>query len=355
MISAASTLLSDLTTFPSTLPTGQVMNNYRSRRQFLHAVLAGGTAAAVRVPVWAQQRADTVHVLCGYPPGGSVDVVSRRLAERLGKGYAKAAIVENKPGAGGRLVVDALKAGSADGSALLITPASVVTMYPHIYRPLSYDVFADLTPVAMVASTEFCLAVGPAVPTSVQTLETFADWCRANPAQSHCGNAGAGSFPHFMALLLARETGIALSHVPYRGGSAAMLALAGGQISAALATEGSALALEQSGKVRVLATTAAQRSSFFPKAPSFNELGYRNLVQREWFGAFMPRRAPDAAVASVAAEISAMLAEADVHDQWARMGLITTGSSPAALKTALRREHDFWAPIIKASGFTPEA
>jgi tripartite-type tricarboxylate transporter receptor subunit TctC len=179
--------------------------------------------------------------------------------------------------------------------------------------------------------------------------------CKANPAQSNCGNAGAGSFPHFMALLLARETGISLNHVPYRGGSAAMLALTGGQVSAALATEGSALALEHSAKVRVLATTATRRSIFFPKAPSFNELGYRHLAQREWFGAFMPRQAPAVAVASVADEISAMLAEADVRDLWGRMGLIPTGSSPAELKTTLRQEHDFWAPIIKASGFTPEA
>jgi tripartite-type tricarboxylate transporter receptor subunit TctC len=164
-------------------------------------------------------------------------------------------------------------------------------MYPHIYRPLSYDVFVDLTPV--------------------QTLEAFGEWCKASPSLSSCGNAGAGSFPHFMALLVARDTGLALNHVPYRGGSAAMLALTGGQVSAALATEGSALALEQSGKVHVLATTATGRSSFFPTAPSFSELGYRNLAQREWFGAFMPRQAQAAAVASVAEEIAAMLGEGE--------------------------------------------
>jgi tripartite-type tricarboxylate transporter receptor subunit TctC len=212
--------------------TGQVMNNPSSRRQFLHAALAGGLVAALDAPTWAQQHADTVRVLCGYPPGGSVDVVSRRVADRLGKGYARSAIVENKPGAAGRLVVDALEASAADGSALLITPGSVVTMYPHIYRPRSYDVFADLTPVAMVASTEFCLAIGPAVPASVDTVGSFGEWCKANPAQENCGNAGAGSFPHFMALLVARDTGMALNHVPDRGGSAAMLALTGGQVSA---------------------------------------------------------------------------------------------------------------------------
>ena len=331
------------------------MNSPHERRGFLQATLAFSAAAALGVPAHAQQRIDTLRVLCGYPPGGSVDVVSRRLAERLSKGYARAALVENKPGAAGRLVVDALKSSAADGSAILITPGSVVTMYPHIYRPLSYDVFADLTPVAMVASTEFCLAVGPAVPAAVQSLEDFGQWCRANPALANCGNAGAGSFPHFLALLVARETGMALNHVPYRGGSAAMLALAGGQVSAALATEGSALALEQAGKLRVLATSAAQQSSFFPKARSFTDLGYRNLAQREWFGAFMPRQASASAVAAVADEIRGMLGEADVRETWARMGLLTTGSSPAELQVALRKEHDFWAPVIKASGFTPEA
>lgn len=157
-----------------------------------------------------------------------------------------------------------------------------------------------------------------------------------------------------MALLLARETGISLNHVPYRGGSAAMLALTGGQVTAVLATEGSALALEHSGKVRVLATTAMRRSSFFPKAPSFNELGYRNLVQREWFGAFMPRQAAALAVASAADEISAMLAEACTRPM-GKDGADAAGSSPAELKTASRQEHDFSAPIIKANGFTPEA
>jgi tripartite-type tricarboxylate transporter receptor subunit TctC len=231
------------------------MSSHINRRHLLHA--AGASALALTTP-WlrAQQRLETARVLCGYPTGGSVDIVSRHLAERLGRGYSRSAIVENRPGAAGRLAVDAVKIAPADGAVLLVTPGSVLTMYPHIYRPISYDVFSDLTPIAMVASTEFCLAVGPAVPATVQSLTDFAAWCRANPGQANCGNAGAGSFPHFMALLMARETGIALNHVPYRGGSAAMLALSGGQIAAALATEGAALSLEQAGKIRVLATTA---------------------------------------------------------------------------------------------------
>jgi tripartite-type tricarboxylate transporter receptor subunit TctC len=325
-----------------------------ARRHFLRA--ASATTLAMSTPwLGAQPRSEAARVICGYPAGGSVDIVARRLAERLGKGYSRSAVVENRPGAAGRLAVDALKSSPADGSTLLVTPGSVLTMYPHIYRPIGYDVFIDLAPVAMVASTEFCLAVGPAVPGNVQTLSDFSAWCRANPGLANCGNAGAGSFPHFMSLLMARETGIAMNHVPYRGGSAAMLALTGGQVAAALATEGAALTLEQAGKLRVLATTAVQRSAFFPKSPSFASLGYKLLTQREWFAVVAPAQTPASVQNAVADEVRGMLGEADARDAWGRLGLVTTSSTPAELRLALRAEFDFWGPIIKSSGFTPEA
>ncbi len=330
------------------------MNEAPSRRQWL----ASATAVSLSL-VWPGARSqtwpDSVRVLCGYPPGGSVDTVSRRLADQLVRRLARTSIVENRVGAAGRLAVDVLKNAPSDGSTLLVTPASVLTMYPHIYRPLGYDVFADLAPVAMLASTEFCLAIGSSVPPHVQTFDDFIGWCKANPAHASCGNAGAGSFPHFMALLLAREAALELTHVPYRGGSAAMLALTGGQVSAALATEGSALALEQAGKLRVLATSGAQQSNFFAKAPTFAALGLKALTHREWFAVVAPGRTPARVVQGVADTANAMLGEPEVRDAWARLGLLTTGSTPSELASALRAEHDFWGPIIKASGFTPEA
>jgi tripartite-type tricarboxylate transporter receptor subunit TctC len=158
-----------------------------------------------------------------------------------------------------------------------------------------------------------------------------------------------------MALLMARETGISLNHVPYRGGSAAMLALTGGQVAAALATEGAALALEQAGKLRVLATTAVRRSVFFSKAPNFASLGYPLLSQREWFAVVAPGQTPMAVQDALADEVRLMLTEPDVREAWARLGLVTTASTPAEIRAALRKEHDFWGPIIKSSGFTPEA
>lgn len=162
-----------------------------TRRHFSTSLLA--LAAGAPWPARAQPRAEALRIVCGYPPGGSVDIVCRKLAERLGGGrLAMNAIVENKPGAAGRLAVDEVKRGPADGSVMLVTPASIVTMYPHIYRHLAYDPFTDLAPVSAVAATGFAFAVGSRVPAAVATIEDFARWCRANPSSAQCGNAGAG-------------------------------------------------------------------------------------------------------------------------------------------------------------------
>ncbi len=309
---------------------------------------AGAGAAAPALP--AQAR-----ILIGYPPGGSIDIIARKLAERLSGRIARQVQVESRQGAAGRLAVEAMKTAAPDGTTLLITPGSVMNMYPHIYRTLAYDVFNDVLPVSVVALTGFALVVGPAVPAAVKSVDDFIAWCKANPTSAQCGNPGAGSLPHFMAMLLARDAKVDLTHVPFRGGSAAMLAVAGGQMSAALATESSAITLEQTGKLRALATTSADRSVFLPHVPTFGEQGYANLVQREWFGAFMPAKTPVGTVQAASEALRAALREPEVQEVWRKAALVAEGSTPAELQQALRREHDFWGPIIRASGFTPEA
>jgi tripartite-type tricarboxylate transporter receptor subunit TctC len=303
------------------------------------------------------QRPETLRILCGYPPGGSVDVVCRKLAEKLAGRVATQVIVENRIGAAGRLAVDELKR-AADGSAMLITPASVVTMYPHVYRQLAYDPFADLVPVSTVASTAFALAVGSKVPDSVTTVAELVRWCRAAGlagAPAACGNAGAGSMPHFMAILAAREIGVDLLHVPYRGGLPAMQGAAAGEVALAIGTEGSARALQQAGRLRVLATTGERRSSFFPEAPSFRELGFAGLGQREWYGAFMPARSAASNAAAAAEAIRVVAQEVDLREAWARAGLAVETCTPGQLREAMRAEHDFWGLLVKGSGFTPES
>jgi tripartite-type tricarboxylate transporter receptor subunit TctC len=329
----------------------------RPTRRRIHAVLACltlGSAFATRPR--AQPRPSTLRVVCGYPAGGPVDLVCRKVAEKLGDGRVAAqAVVENKPGAAGRLAVEEICRSAADGSAMLVTPASVVTMYPHVYRQLSYDPFTDLAPVSTVAASGFALALGPKVPDGVQTIADFARWCRAHPDAAQCGNPGAGSMPHFLAMLLERELNVSITHVPYRGGLLAMQAVAAGEVAAALSTETSARALAQAGRLRVAATSGTERSAFLPQALTFREQGLPRLTQREWFGAFMPGRTPPAVVQAMADALRGALAEPDVRETWNRAGLLAESIGPAELRAAMRSEYEFWGPPIRASGFTPES
>lgn len=323
------------------------------RRHLL--LVAGALPAAWPRIVAAQAPLEPLRIVVGYPPGGSVDVVARKLAERLAPRHARPVLVDNKPGAAGRLAVDEVRRAPADGSVVLLTPASVLTMYPHVYRQLAYDPFADLAPVAPVCASGFAFGVGPRVPEAVTTLEAFARWCKATPAAATCGHAGAGSMPHLLALLLGRELGLELTHVPYRGGSAAMQAAAAGELAAALATETSARPLQQAGRLRVLATTWAERSPFFPTVPTFREQGLPALTQREWFGVLAPARTPAPPLEALADALRALAQDADVRQAWDKAALVPEASTPAQLAAAMRQEHAFWGALVKATGFTPEA
>ncbi len=211
-----------------------------------------------------------------------------------------------------------------------------------------------MDPVSTVATTAFALAVGPKVPPSVTSIDGLARWCKSETAPASCGNPGAGSMPHFMALLLAREIGVELAHVPYRGGLLAMQAAAAGEVAAALSTEASARPLVQAGKLRVLATSWTDRSPFFPAVPTFREAGFEAMTRQEWFGAFVRARTATPQIARLAEQIQAASNEADVRETWAKTGLAVAVCTPDQLAASMRREHDFWGPIVKASGFTPE-
>lgn len=331
------------------------MTNPADRRRFVAAGAALLIGTGLRSPAAAQPRIETARILCGYPPGGVADLMSRTIAERLAGRLGTAVVVDNRPGAAGRIAVDELRRAPADGSVMLLTPASVMTLYPHVYRQLSYDPLVDVAPVATVANTAFALAIGPKVPASVTDVEGFVRWCRAHPQDAQCGNAGAGSMQHLLATLVARELGVGMVHVPYKGGPAAMQAAAGGEIAAALAPENSARASSTAGRLRVIATTTAERSTVFPESPTFRELGWPALAQREWFGVFMPARTPATTIEAAARALRQAVDAPELRGAWQRAGLGTESLAPAQLATTMREELGFWGPLVRASGFTPES
>ncbi len=301
----------------------------------------------------AQARLANTKVLCGFPAGGTTDAVSRRVAERLQGDFATVAIVENKPGAGGRLAVEELKRSANDGSVLLLTPAAMITLYPHLYRKLPYRA-DEFTPVCTACQVAFGFGVGPAVPASVKTIKDYLDWAKATPSGASYGSPGAGSPPHFIGALLAKESGVDLNHVPYRGSAPGIQDMLGGQLPAMTSPIGDYLPHLKSGKLRLLSTSGAARSRFVPDVPTYAEQGFKSLTMSEWYGFFLPGGASADVVNRVATAIRAAVANPAVVEAFAQLGLEAGANTPAELTKAVKEENVSWGPIVQRVGFKPE-
>ncbi len=329
---------------------------HRGRRHFI-----GASGAALFASIGSKAGAqsstlDVVRIVTGFPPGGTSDTLCRRVAERLrGTAYTKVALVENKAGAGGQIAVQAMKGAPTDGSVLLETPASMLMIYPHIYKKLAYDPFADVTAVMLACTFEFAFAVGPAVPDTVKTVPDFLAWCKANPASANFGSPAAGSVPHFIGVLLGQSAGIELKHVAYRGTQPAIQDLVGGQIQAVSGPIGEFLQHAAAGKIRMLGVSGTERSRFAPDIPTYLEQGLKDIAFSEWFGFFAPHGTSAPTIVRANEVLRAALAQKDVVDGLAVMGLEATSSTPEELALRLKADHDKWGPIVKKIGFTADS
>lgn len=324
-----------------------------SRRSVLQFALAG---AAGSLPLMGRaQSIDTVKILAGFAAGGTVDTLARRVATQLAPVYAKSAVVENKTGAGGQIAIATLKAAPADGTTLLVTPMSMLGIYPHTYKKLPYDPAVDVTPVSLGVVFDMGFAVGPQVPASVKTVPEFLEWCKANSNGANFGSPAPGSVPHFVGELIARAGKVDMRHVGFRGSQPAILDLMGGQIAAVSAPVGEFLPHLAGGKVRLLATSGATRNKFVPGVSTLVEQGFKDMVYGEWFGFFLPGKAPADLVQKANTAIRAALADKEVIAGLAAMGLEARSSTPAELAALLKADGEKWGPIVKAIGFTAES
>ena len=326
------------------------------RRQLIQAA-ASATALGALAPFTAfAQTLDQVKILYGFPAGSSGDTVARRVGEKLaGSPYTKnTAVVDNKPGAGGRIALETLKAAPADGSVIALAQVSALANYPHIYSKMNYTA-QDFAPISIGAVMQHGLAVGPIVPASVKTVKDFLAWAKANPKDASYGSPGAGSTPHFLGALLGINSDVELKHVPYRGSIPGVTDVVGGQIAAMVTPHGDFIAHAKSGKLRILATSGPKRSPYVPDVPTFAEQGFPELTTEEWFGFYAPAKTPKAVLTAANAAINAALADKAVIDSLAIVGLIPRGSTMEEMAKSQESETKYWGPLIKKIGFTAES
>jgi len=325
-----------------------------SRRHLIAGSAATVFCAALGVadPSRAQSSTKPCRIVVGFPPGSAPDVVARLMADGLRGTYAQTVIVETKSGAGGRIAAEAVKTGDPDGSTILITPNPIITIYPHVYRKLSYDPLRDLTPVTSLCSYPLVLSAGPGLPLNVKTLADLVAWCRANPGGVSFGTPAAGSTLHFIGVAFAAASHIDLQHVPYRGGAEVVADLAGGRIPLAVTTATPVVPLIRAGRLRALATTSTDRSSVLPDVPTFKEAGYPQLAIKDWIGAFVPAKTPVETVERLNFALRAALKSSEASESYATLMINPSSESPGDAARMVQAEFDMWRPIVKASGFT---
>jgi tripartite-type tricarboxylate transporter receptor subunit TctC len=323
-----------------------------TKRRFLSLACAGNLAAlmpdAIRVAI-----AETVsRMLVGFGAGGAIDVIARMLVEGM-KHDIPSFIVDNRPGAGGRLALGALKGSPADGTVMILTPASSAAVFPHVYKTLGYDSFKDFAPVTTVCSFPFLITVGPMVPADVRTLADFVKWCATNPKQATYGTAAAGSMLHFTGITLAKAGGFEFVHLPY-GGPGGIQDLTGGRIAATIYPIGTVLPHVLSGAIRALATTGLRRSLLLPDVPTVREAGYPALATTEWFGVFVPANTPSETLSRLNAAIRTVVNTDAFKTSLAKLAIDPAGETPGEFAQIVKSDFERWGPIVQASGFTPE-
>jgi len=289
-----------------------------------------------------------ITLIAGFPPGGSSDIMARIVAERLASSLGRTVIVDNRPGAGGRIAAAALRGAPPDGSRLLLANTAIMVLGPLANADSGYDPVADFAPIARAADFHLALATGPM--TRCRDVEALTRWLRDNPTLANYGVPAAGSLPHLMGIALARSIGLPFTMVPYRGGAPIVTDLAGGRLAMGLSASADFVAQHRADAITMLAVSGTRRAPGLPDVPTFAERGRAGFEANGWNGFFAPAGTLPNVVALYSREIRAALAQADVRQRLEQAGFALNASGPAELGLQVEREIERYRPLLREAG-----
>jgi len=319
----------------------------RLRAALITTLLATGIGAAQA----AEWPSKPITLIVPFVAGGTTDIVSRAVGQKLSQALKQPVIIDNRGGAGGTLGASLASKAPADGDTLFMaTIAHAIA--PGIYKSLSYDFQHDFDPVALVASTPNVLIVNAELP--VHSVGELIAYAQAHPGAVNFGSAGIGSTEHLSGELFRAMTNTQLTHVPYKGGAPMMAALMAGQIQMAIETSPSAAPHIRSGKVRALAVTAPRRSPAYPDLPTLNESGLHGYELTTWFAIMAPHGTPPAIVRRLNVELVKLLGEPDMVQRFDEQGVTGGKMTPAELGAFIRSETAKWTKTARDAGITAE-
>lgn len=298
-------------------------------------------------------HATQLKVVVGFAAGSGVDAITRVVAERVRTLTGETVIVENRPGAGGRIAAEVVAHAVPDGTVILCAPIVTTAFTPFVFKKLNFDPLKDLTPITRLGNFKFALAVAPDVP--VNDVREFVAYVKANPSKVSYASTGAGTPAHFLGAMFNRATGTDLVHVPYSGSGPAAVAVISGQVQSAFNTTVAMLSLYKAQKVKLLAVTGSTRAPALPDVPTFGELKMNlgDIEQAEmWYGFFAPGGTPPSAVQSLNATLVKALQDPAIRDRLQTLDVAVATDTPEAFAALVKADYERWGRVIQSTGFT---
>ena len=308
-----------------------------------HLVAAIAAALTVSATAHAAYPEKPVRLIVPFPAGGGVDIVARGLAPHLTERWGQQVIVDNRPGAGAMLGAELAAKSPPDGYTLLLADLALTTNPAYYRKSPPPDPLKAFTAVGMIAETPYILMVHPGFPAT--TIKDFVATAKAQPGRINVGSSGTGGGLHFTLELFKLKAGLDLNHIPYKGGGPAVADTLAGQIQGTFIGMGGSLQYVQSGRLRPLVVTSAQRSHALPAIPTMTELGY-DVVVSNWYGVVAPAGTPAAIVRQLNAEMAAALKQNDTRERIVSTGLEPVAKTPAEFQNWIASEVLRWTRTV---------
>lgn len=332
------------------MTAGCTVNSSMSRHAAATLVVAALTGASI--PTHAQTEtypAKPIRLLVPSPPGGSNDGVARVVSTGLNQSLGKPIVIDNRAGGGGIIASELVARARPDGYTLLFAYAAF-TITPYINAKLPYDILKDFAPISEVADQPLFIVVHPSVPAS--TVKELIALSKSKPGGLMVGFTQPGSSTHLAAEIFKMKTDTtkSITSVSYKGGGAAQIALLSGEVQISFLTATAIMSQLKSGKIKVIATSAAKRVSYLPDTPTFEEAGVSGVEVTPWQGLLAPTGTPRAIIGQLHGEVVRLLKRTELHERLAGLGASPVGSSPAEFRAKLERELREFGKIIPALG-----
>jgi tripartite-type tricarboxylate transporter receptor subunit TctC len=320
------------------------MNAIRIALAMSAALLSAGAYAAAE----ANYPTRPIRFIMPYPPGGTIDMSGRLIAQQLGEALGQQVVVDNRTGAGGTVGTELAAKSPGDGYTIVMSGTGTLAISPGLGRPLGYDPLKDFAPITLLATTPYVLVAHPSV--AAKNVKELIALAKSQPGKINYASGGSGSAPHLIGEMFRSRAGIDVVHIPYKGSTPAKIDLVAGRVQMFFTGIPPVASEIKSGGLRALGVTTAKRTNTLPDVPTIAESGVKGFDVAPWFGVLAPAQTPAAIVTKLNTEIVKVLRAPQLRERLAREGVDVVGNSPKEFSSFIRSEMPQWAKAVKESG-----